>query len=150
MVSDRNDTATTLTTPNTTTQGITAATRYTDPLGNARGTTQAAIGNGAFTTAPAAARGVGSNDANPAGFGAVNGYIGGLADTQTQLTHLGARDLNPVLGAFTAPDPVLRRRACRALGSQRYSESGCCLQRSARCSKADPARIHPRSHSSRP
>ncbi|MBB6406221.1 RHS repeat-associated core domain-containing protein [Arthrobacter sp. AZCC_0090] len=43
-----------------------------------------------------------------ASYGAVNGYIGGLADTVSTLTHLGARDLDPVLGAFTSPDPVLK------------------------------------------
>ncbi|MDR6623609.1 RHS repeat-associated protein [Sinomonas atrocyanea] len=107
VVSDRNNSATTVTTPATATAGITAITRYNDPWGNARGTTQSAVGTGAYTTAPAATRGTGTNDANPAGFGAINGYIAGLADAQTQLTHLGARDLNPVLGAFTSPDPIL-------------------------------------------
>ncbi|MDQ0238926.1 NucA/NucB deoxyribonuclease domain-containing protein [Arthrobacter bambusae] len=86
---------------------VTAQTRYTDPIGLARGPTQTAPGTGAYATAGAGVTGVGANAANAAGFGAVNGYIGGLADTVSTLTHLGARDLDPVLGTFTAPDPIL-------------------------------------------
>ena len=86
---------------------VTAQTRYTDPMGLARGATQTATGSGAYATAPAGVTGVGSNAANPNGYGAPNGYIGGLADTVSTLTHLGARDLDPVLGTFTSPDPVL-------------------------------------------
>ncbi|MBN9130558.1 MAG: hypothetical protein J0I04_13050 [Paenarthrobacter ureafaciens] len=33
--------------------------------------------------------------------------IGGLDDTVSSFTHLGARELDPVTGAFTSPDPVL-------------------------------------------
>ncbi|MCA4133323.1 RHS repeat-associated core domain-containing protein [Arthrobacter sp. M4] len=107
IVSDRVNTAQTIVQPTNGTTGVTAVTRYTDPMGLARGTTQTATGAGGHTASTAAATGVGSNAANPAGFGAANGYLGGLNDTHTALTHLGARDLDPVLGFFTSPDPVL-------------------------------------------
>jgi RHS repeat-associated protein len=107
ILSDRVDTAQTIVQPSSGATPVTAQTRYTDPVGLARGPTQAAAGTGAYATASAGTNGVGSNAANPNGYGAVNGYIGGLADTVSTLTHLGARDLDPVLGVFTSPDPVL-------------------------------------------
>lgn len=107
ILSDGVDTAQTIVQPTSGTTPVTAQTRYTDPVGLPRGPTQTAAGSGAYTTAPAGAKGVGSNAANPNGYGAANGYIGGLADTVSTLTHLGARDLDPVLGVFTSPDPVL-------------------------------------------
>ena len=108
LLSDSVDTAQTIVQPTSGATLVTAQTRYIDPSGLARGATQTATGSGAYATAPVAATGVGSNAANPSGFGAVNGYIGGLADTISSLTHLGARDLDPVLGVFTSPDPILR------------------------------------------
>ncbi|MHC6219218.1 RHS repeat-associated core domain-containing protein [Arthrobacter sp. MMS24-S77] len=66
---------------------------------------------------------MGSNAANPAGYGAVNGYIGGLADTVSTLTHLGARDLDPVLGVFTSPDPVLKLAEARNFSPYVYGEA---------------------------
>ena len=107
VLSDRVNTAQTIVQPTSATASTTAAVRFTDPYGLARGPTVSAAGNAAFASAAAAARGVGSNGANPAGFGAVNGYIGKLADTQSKLTQVGARELDPVLGVFTAPDPIL-------------------------------------------
>jgi hypothetical protein len=114
LLSDTVDTAQTILQATNGTTLATAITRFTDPAGLARGPTQSATGAGAYSTAPTAATGVGSNAANPAGFGAVNGYIAGLADTISALTHLGARDLDPVLGSFTAPDPrPPHRQRCR-------------------------------------
>ena len=107
IVSDGVDTAQTIAQPTTGTTAVTAITRYTDPSGLSRGATQSATGTAAYTTAPAGAIGNGSNAANVSGFGAANGYINGLADTISNLTHLGARDLDPITGAFTSPDPVL-------------------------------------------
>lgn len=107
ILSDGVDTAQTIVQASSGATPVTAQTRYTDPVGLARGPTQTAAGAGAYATAAGATTGVGSNAANPAGYGAVNGYIGGLTDTISTLTHLGARDLDPVLGAFTSPDPVL-------------------------------------------
>ncbi|MFF2297406.1 RHS repeat-associated core domain-containing protein [Arthrobacter sp. NPDC058127] len=107
ILSDGVDTAQTIVQPTSGATLVTAQTRYTDPMGLARGATQSAVGSGAYATAPAGTNGVGSNAANPAGYGAPNGYIGGLADTISTLTHLGARDLDPVLGVFTSPDPLL-------------------------------------------
>ncbi|MDP9904517.1 colicin D domain-containing protein [Arthrobacter bambusae] len=108
IISDSVDTAQTILQPSSGATPVTAQTRYTDPMGLARGPTQTATGNGAYSTAGSGVLGVGSNAANPGGYGAVNGYIGGLADTISTLTHLGARDLDPALGTFTSPDPVLK------------------------------------------
>jgi RHS repeat-associated protein len=107
LLSDTVNTAQTIVQATNGTTLATAITRFTDPAGLARGPTQSATGAGAYSTAPTATTGVGSNAANPAGFGALNGYIAGPSDTVSALTHLGARDLDPVLGSFTAPDPVL-------------------------------------------
>jgi RHS repeat-associated protein len=107
IVSDGVDTAQTILEPTNGTTNTTAVTRYTDPYGLNRGPTQTATGTAAYTTAPAAAKGIGTNGANPAGYSAANGYINGLTDTISTLTHLGARDLDPNLGVFTSPDPLL-------------------------------------------
>lgn len=120
IISDGVDTAQTLLLPTSGTTNTTAITRYTDPYGLARGTTQAATGSAAYITAAAAAKGIGTNAANPAGFGAYNGYIGGLADTASILTHLGARDLDPVTGTFTTPDPVFKRNDSRNFSAYQY------------------------------
>ena len=86
---------------------ITTIKRNTDPAGLTRGATQKSVGQTAFTAAPAGATSPGSNAANPSGFSSATGYLTGTADTASTLTHLGARDYDPVLGIFTAPDPVL-------------------------------------------
>ncbi|MFE4542361.1 RHS repeat-associated core domain-containing protein [Arthrobacter sp. NPDC056727] len=122
VVSDSVNTAQTILQPTTTTAGSTAITRYTDPFGLARGATQSATGTGAYATAPATVKGTGSNTANLAGFSASNGYIAGLGDTVSSLTHLGARDLDPVTGAFTTPDPVLKPSEARNFSAYIYSE----------------------------
>ncbi len=72
--------------------GTATTKRYSDPFGLERSTTATA------TTA--------TNAANPTGFSATNGYLSELNDAATTLTHLGARDYDPVLGIFTAPDPI--------------------------------------------
>lgn len=107
IVGDSVNTAQTMSLPTVGTGPITTIQRYTDPFGLARANNLTGQGNNTFTAAGATTAGVGSNAANPAGFGAVNGYIGGLDDTISSLTHLGARDLDPVTGAFTTPDPIL-------------------------------------------
>jgi len=107
LVGDSINTTQTMTMPTTGTGPITTLTRYTDPVGLARRANATATANNAYTTAPATTAGTGSNAANPAGFGAANGYISGLDDTVSTLTHLGARDLDPVTGIFTSPDPIL-------------------------------------------
>lgn len=93
MVSDSVNTGQVLTGPSSGSSGISVRSRYTDPMGLQRGSAQSAASV--------------SNGSNPDGFGAANGYIGGLADAGTGLTHLGARDLDSVTGIFTAPDPIL-------------------------------------------
>ncbi|MEV7600325.1 RHS repeat-associated core domain-containing protein [Kitasatospora sp. NPDC089797] len=58
--------------------------RPTDPFGNARG------------TQPAAGSWAGAK-----------GFVGGVLDTVTGLTNLGAREYDPVHGRFISPDPLL-------------------------------------------
>ncbi|MDQ0276591.1 hypothetical protein QO003_000894 [Arthrobacter silviterrae] len=99
IISDGVDTTQTILQPATTT---TSVTRYTDAYGLNRGATQTATG--AYTTAPAATCGISTNGANPAGYSAANGYIGGLADTISTLTHLGARDPDPILNRVKQQD----------------------------------------------
>ncbi|NIJ03423.1 RHS repeat-associated protein [Paenarthrobacter ilicis] len=108
IIGDNINTAQTMALPNTTMgTGAVTLVRRTDPLGLARGANNTGTGNGAFTTAAATTSGTGANAASASGFSAVNGYIAGLDDTISSLTHLGARDMDPVLGIFTAPDPLL-------------------------------------------
>lgn len=107
IIGDSVNTAQTMTQPTTGASPITAIQRYTDPYGLARSANLTGTGNNAYTAAGAGTAGVGSNAANPNGFSAANGFIAGLNDTVSSLTHLGARDYDPVTGAFTTPDPVL-------------------------------------------
>ncbi|MFE4195610.1 HYD1 signature containing ADP-ribosyltransferase family protein [Paenarthrobacter sp. NPDC056912] len=107
IVGDSVNTAQTMTQPTVGAGAITAVQRYTDPYGLARGANLTGTGNGTYTAATATTAGVGSNAANGTGFSAANGFIGGLDDTISSLTHLGARELDPVTGAFTTADPVL-------------------------------------------
>ncbi|MGO4652194.1 RHS repeat-associated core domain-containing protein [Arthrobacter sp. 2RAF22] len=123
IVSDSVGTAQTIVQGAVGTTPVIAQTRYTDPIGLARGPTQTATGNGAYSTAGSGVLGIGSNAANPAGYGAVNGYIGGLADTISTLTHLGARDLDPATGTFTSPDPVLKRDEAKNFSPYVYGEA---------------------------
>lgn len=121
IISDGVETAQTLILPTNGTTNTTAVTRYTDPYGLARGTTQTATGTAAYATAPATAKGIGSNAANQTGFAATNGYISGLADTASTLTHLGARELDPTTGTFTSPDPILATGQERLFSPYIYS-----------------------------
>ncbi|WP_413775463.1 RHS repeat-associated core domain-containing protein [Paenarthrobacter sp. PAE-2] len=100
---------------------ITAIQRYTDPFGLARANNLTGTANNTYTAAGATTAGAGSNAANPAGFAAVNGYIDGLDDTISSLTHLGARDLDPVTGAFTTPDPILHTDQSEGFTPYSYS-----------------------------
>lgn len=49
--------------------------------------------------------------------------LGGLADTFSTLTHLGARDLDPVTGTFTKPDPVLKLDEAKNFSTYVYGEA---------------------------
>jgi len=122
VVGDGVGTAQTLVLPTTGTAGITTVARYTDPYGLIRGPTQQAVGTAALTAQPVQPAGSGTNAASQTGFGAVHGYLGKLADTQSSLTHVGARDYDPALGVFTAPDPVLETTPVR--GSSPYAYAG--------------------------
>lgn len=121
VLSDRVNTAQTLVLPTSSTAATTTLVRFTDPYGLARGPNASAIGNAALTTAPVGARGADSNAANPAGFGAVNGYLGKLADTQSKLVQVGARELDSVIGVFTTPDPVLDKSNPRMFTPYNYT-----------------------------
>jgi len=121
VLSDKVNTGQTVVLPTTSTAGTTTLTRFTDPYGLNRGPDVSAVGNSVLTTAPAAAKGVGSNAANPIGFSAANGYLGKLADTQSALVHLGARELDPLLGIFTTPDLVLDKTEQRLFSPYLYS-----------------------------
>ncbi|MFF1831178.1 GH-E family nuclease [Paenarthrobacter sp. NPDC058040] len=123
IIGDNVNTAQTMTLPNTTagTTNITTLVRRTDPLGLARGANGTASGNNAFGAAANSTAGTGSNSANPLGFSAVNGYISGLDDTASSLTHLGARELDPALGIFTAPDSVLNTDDVRGFTPYTYA-----------------------------
>ncbi|WP_211882131.1 RHS repeat-associated core domain-containing protein [Pseudarthrobacter albicanus] len=50
-------------------------------------------------------------------------HIGGLADTISTLTHLGARDLDPVLGVFTSGDPVLDTSRPNQFSAYAYAQA---------------------------
>ncbi|MEE4540637.1 polymorphic toxin-type HINT domain-containing protein [Streptomyces sp. V4-01] len=63
-----------------TTQAVTF--RRTDPFGNVRGT-------------------------DPGAWSGDHGFVGGVQDDTTGLTHLGARDYDPTTGRFVSLDPVL-------------------------------------------
>ncbi|WP_026547209.1 polymorphic toxin type 37 domain-containing protein [Paenarthrobacter nicotinovorans] len=122
IIGDTLNTAQTMALPNTTAgTGTVTLVRRTDPLGLARGANNTGTGNGAFTAATTATAGIATNAASAAGFGAVNGYIAGLDDTISSLTHLGARDMDSVLGVFTAPDPILNTEDHRGFTPYTYA-----------------------------
>ncbi|BCW82847.1 hypothetical protein NicSoilE8_05200 [Arthrobacter sp. NicSoilE8] len=122
IIGDTINTAQTMALPNTTVgTGAVTLVRRTDPLGLARGANSTGTGTAAFTTAAAATSGTGTNAATASGFSAVNGYIAGLDDTISSLTHLGARDMDPVLGVFTAPDPILNTEDQRGFTPYTYA-----------------------------
>ncbi|BCW43952.1 RHS repeat-associated core domain-containing protein [Arthrobacter sp. StoSoilB5] len=122
IIGDNINTAQTMALPNTTVgTGAVTLVRRTDPLGLARGANSTGTGTAAFTNAAAATSGTGTNAASASGFSAANGYIAGLDDTISSLTHLGARDMDPVLGVFTAPDPILNTEDQRGFTPYTYA-----------------------------
>ncbi|MEI2279582.1 hypothetical protein OHC50_19165 [Paenarthrobacter ilicis] len=121
IIGDTVNTAQTMTMPTVGAGAITTLTRYTDPLGLARRANATATANNTYTAATATTAGVGSNAANPAGYGATNGYISGLDDTASTLTHLGAREMDAVTGIFTTPDPILSTEDQRGFSPYTYA-----------------------------
>ncbi|WP_369745692.1 RHS repeat-associated core domain-containing protein [Paenarthrobacter sp. AMU7] len=121
VIGDTVNTAQTMTLPTTGSGPITTISRYTDPLGLTRGPNATATANNPYAAAPVTTAGVASNAANSAGFGSVNGYISGLDDTVSSLTHLGAREMDPVTGIFTAPDPILSTEDQRGFTPYTYA-----------------------------
>lgn len=123
IVGDSVNTAQTMSQPTVGAGAITAIQRYTDPFGLARGSNLTGTGNATYTAASASTAGAGSNAVNDAGFSGANGFIGGLDDSVSSLTHLGARDLDPVTGAFTSPDPVLDTKRSTNFSAYAYAEN---------------------------
>ncbi len=121
LIGDSVNTTQTMISPTTGTGPITTLTRYTDPLGLTRGSNGTATGNTAYSAAGASSAGVGSNASSQSGFGATNGYISGLDDAASSLTHLGARELDPVAGTFTSPDPILNTEDQRGFTPYTYA-----------------------------
>ena len=121
LIGDNVNTTQTMTTSTTGTGPITTITRYTDPLGLTRAANGTAAGNNNYTAAASSTAGGSSNAANQTGFGATNGYISGLDDAASSLTHLGARDLDTVSGAFTSPDPILSTEDQRGFTPYTYA-----------------------------
>ena len=71
--------------------------RYYDPYGNARGTAPSSF---------------------PVG---EKGFVGGVNDTATGLTNLGAREYQPGTGSFISPDPLLKPYDPQNLNAYAYA-----------------------------
>ncbi|WP_369383250.1 polymorphic toxin-type HINT domain-containing protein [Streptomyces sp. cg36] len=59
----------------------------------------------------------------PATWAGTKGFVGGTMDTQTGLTHLGAREYDPSLGRFLSVDPVLAADDPQSLDGYAYSNN---------------------------
>ncbi|MFJ5609213.1 polymorphic toxin-type HINT domain-containing protein [Streptomyces sp. NPDC093221] len=94
MLNDAHNTATTQI--DATTQ--TAVHRRTDPFGNLRG-------------------------AAPSAWSGDHGFVGGVEDDTTGLTHLGARDYDPTTGRFISLDPVLELTDPQQINGYSYASS---------------------------
>jgi RHS repeat-associated protein len=76
---------------------LSANRRYYDPYGSARGTAPSSF---------------------PVG---QKGFVGGAADTATNLTNLGAREYQPGTGSFISPDPLLKPYDPQNLNAYAYA-----------------------------
>ncbi|MDJ0347569.1 RHS repeat-associated core domain-containing protein [Streptomyces sp. H10-C2] len=94
LISDQHGTATTQI--DATTQAVTR--RKTTIFGGARGTAST-------------------------GWSGDNGFVGGTKDTDTGLTHLGAREYDPTIGRFLSVDPLLEFDQPQTLGGYAYADS---------------------------
>ncbi|MEU9342089.1 RHS repeat-associated core domain-containing protein [Streptomyces sp. NPDC048278] len=107
MVDDHHGTASM--TVDATTQAVTR--RYTKPFGEARGTT-------------------------PSAWPDDKGFLGKPADTDTGLTHVGAREYDPTSGRFLSADPVLAPDDHESLNGYAYSNN-------TPVTKSDPTGLRP-------
>ncbi|MFC7918363.1 RHS repeat domain-containing protein, partial [Streptomyces sp. NPDC057386] len=94
MVDDHHGTASM--TVDATTQAITR--RYTKPFGEARGTA-------------------------PQAWPDDKGFLGKPADTNTGLTHIGAREYDPLIGRFISVDPILTPEDHEAINGYAYANN---------------------------
>ncbi|MEU2624348.1 RHS repeat-associated core domain-containing protein [Streptomyces sp. NPDC007157] len=94
QVTDAHDTAETAV--DATTQSLTR--RRLDPFGNARG------------TQPSSGSWLGDK-----------GFVSGVVDATTGLTHLGARDYDPTIGRFVSDDPVLELTDAQQIDGYTYA-----------------------------
>ncbi|WP_177246617.1 RHS repeat-associated core domain-containing protein [Actinacidiphila alni] len=76
----------------------TAVHRRTDPFGNSRGS-------------------------DPDSWTGDQGFVGGVEDDTTGLTHLGARDYDPTIGRFISLDPVLELTDPQQINGYSYASS---------------------------
>ncbi len=86
--------------------------------------------------------------APPSSWPGTKGFVGGTADSATGLTNLGAREYDPVTGAFISPDPLINPYNPEDLNAYAYAQdnpstnedpSGQMLPGGAQCgSRSDP------------
>jgi RHS repeat-associated protein len=77
---------------------LTTSRQRTDPFGAVRGTP-------------------------PASWPGQHGFVGGINDPTTGLTHIGARDYDPATGRFISPDPVLNPTDPQQLNAYTYANN---------------------------
>lgn len=59
----------------------------------------------------------------PSSWAGTKGFVGGTQDSQTGLTHLGAREYDPDTGRFISVDPLLNNTESQSLNGYTYSDS---------------------------
>jgi RHS repeat-associated protein len=65
----------------------------------------------------------GSRGPQPATWPSQKGFVGGVTDPATGLTHLGARDYDPNTGRFLSVDPVLDPKNPQSLAAYTYADN---------------------------
>ncbi|MBM2620355.1 hypothetical protein JIG36_33075 [Actinoplanes sp. LDG1-06] len=65
----------------------------------------------------------GARGAAPGTWPSSRGFVGGLVDEPEGLTHLGARDYDPVIGRFVSPDPVVDYLRSQQIHGYTYSDN---------------------------
>ncbi|WP_051839835.1 RHS repeat-associated core domain-containing protein [Streptomyces sp. NRRL F-5126] len=102
VLTDRHGTASTQI--DNTTQAV--VRRYTDPYGNARGP---------------GADGSGTGNPDSTDWLGDKGFVGGIQDKGTGLTHLGARDYDTTTGRFVSLDPLLQTNISQTINGYTYA-----------------------------
>ncbi|WP_411117381.1 RHS repeat domain-containing protein [Streptomyces sp. 058-1L] len=65
----------------------------------------------------------GTRGTQPGNWAGNKGFVGGTQDADTKLTHLGAREYDPLLGRFLSVDPLLEFEKGQSLSGYTYSEN---------------------------